>query len=190
MNNTYFLLRHGRTIYQAEKTGLIYPWPEKPAVKLTEKGEEMIKSVAKVLKNKNINLIFSSAFFRTRQTAEIISKALGVKPIFDKRLVDVDFGIYNGGFVKDFDNAINSARNRFLIRPENGESRKDVKKRVKAVIEEIEKKYKNKNILIISHGDPLFMLEGIIKGLKTDEEFIEFTKKTQPPEVGELRKIN
>lgn len=187
INNKYFLLRHGQTIYQTGKKDFLYPWPEKEPVKLTTEGEKMIESVAKRLKNRKIDLIFSSDIFRVKQSAKIVSKILGIEPKFDKRLRDVNFGVYHGSRTISFYNDFPDSKTRFLKRPNKGENRKDVKKRVKKFIDEIEKRYKNKKILIVSHGDPLLMIEGIIKGLETDEEFIEFTEKIQPAEVGELR---
>ncbi len=57
-------------------------------------------------------------------------------------------------------------------------------------IKEIDKQYTNKKILIISHGDPLWMLEGIIKGLNNQEILDEIFLKKNYIKVGELRKIN
>ncbi len=189
MNNTYFLLRHGQTIYQTEKLDEIYPWPDSPPVTLTKDGEEMIKAAAHQLKKENINLIFASDTHRVKQSAEIVEKELGIKSELDRRLRDSNFGSYNGGTISEFNNKFDSPKKRFLERSENGECRKDVKERVEGFLEEVEKKYENKNILIISHGDPLLMLEGIIKGLKTDEEFIEFTTGKDIQNVGELRRL-
>ena len=77
LKNRYFLLRHGQTIYQVKKRKMIYPWPEINPIKLTKKGEKQIKKVAKILKNKKIDLIYSSDIYRTKQTARIVAKELG-----------------------------------------------------------------------------------------------------------------
>lgn len=53
-------------------------------------------------------------------------------------------------------------------------------------LNEVEKKYQNKNILIISHADPLWFLAGIIKGLETDEEFLSQKHISLYPDVGQL----
>ena len=54
-------------------------------------------------------------------------------------------------------------------------------------LEEIDKKYKNKNILIISHGTPLYLLEETIGGLK-DEKLLERNKDFSL-EVGQFKKL-
>jgi broad specificity phosphatase PhoE len=61
-----------------------------------------------------------------------------------------------------------------------------VKKRLLDFLDDVEKKYKGKNILIISHGDPLWFLAGIIRGLKTDEEFLSQKHVSLYPDVGQL----
>lgn len=163
--NHYFLLRHGETIYQTEKIDILYPWPEKNPVILTKKGERQIKKAAKELKKKDIDLIYSSDIFRARQTAEIVSRELGLKVNFDKRLRDLNMGIFQAGPKIAYQKFFPSRRKKFEKRPPKGESWADVKKRVSDFLKEIEKKHKNKKFLIISHGDPLWLLAGILKGL-------------------------
>jgi len=188
MNNKYFLLRHGQTIYN--KSGIMYPFPENPPVEITKEGEEMIKKAAKSLKDKKIDLIFSSDLFRAKQSSKIVSDEIGVKPKFDKRLIDTNYGVYMGKPKEDFEKEFFTPEKRFYERPEKGESQKDCKERMESFLKEIEKKYKNKNILIVSHGDPIMLIKGIIKGLKTDQEFLKFLSEEKMPEVGELRMIN
>ena len=72
IKNKYFLLRHGETIYQTEKKHLLYPSPEKPPIPLTKNGKRMIAGAAEWLKDKDIDLIFASPFFRTKQSAKIV----------------------------------------------------------------------------------------------------------------------
>jgi len=185
MQNIYFILRHGQTIYQTKKKDFIYPWPENPVVKLTKRGENQIKSIAKKLKKEKIDLIFASDFFRTRQTAKIVAKELGLKINFDKRLRDVNMGIYHGRlreeFYQDFPGV---SPLRFIKRPPGGESRQDCQKRMVNFLKEIDKKYKDKKILIVSHGGPLWLLEGAVKSLN-NEQLLE----QKHIEVGELRKL-
>lgn len=170
MNNKYFLLRHGQTIYQTEKKALLYPWPDF-VTGLTKKGEKQIKKVAKQLKNKKTELIYSSDFLRTRQTAEIVAKILGLKIIFDKRLRDINLGIFQEGKTDEYRKFFISKKQKFFKRPPEGESWQDVRKRTIDFLKSLEKKHKNKTILIISHGDPLWLLYGAIKGLSNQELF-------------------
>lgn len=184
LRNQYFILRHGQTIYQTKKRGFTYPWPDNPPVKLTKKGEREIKKRTKEIKEIGIDLIYSSDIFRTRQTAKIIAKKSGIKKIiFDKKLRDVNLGIFHNkpkersktkeGFYLIFPDP----KTRFPKRPKNGESWNDVKKRLRSFLKDVEKKNQNKTILIISHGDPLWLLEGIVKGLSNNQLLKQIFKK-------------
>ena len=170
MKNKYILLRHGQTIYQARNWDIFYP--DDNVVELTKKGKEQIKSAAKKFKNKGINFIYSSDFKRTRQTSEIVSQELGLEVKFDKRLRDVEVGIFRGKRGEDFWALFSPKIKRFYKKPEKGESWRDAKKRLTDFISDVEKKHKNKKILIISHADPIWLLLGFFKGL-TEKELLK-----------------
>lgn len=190
VKNKYFLLRHGETTHQVEKPEIIYFWPEdKPPAKLTDKGKEQIKKVAKILKKNldKIDLIFSSGVLRTRQTAQIVAKELGVKVRYDRRLYDRNLGIFQGRPKSEFYQVFSDEEKIFNERPPKGENRNDLKKRLTSFLKEVEKKYKNKTILIVSHGEPLWLLSGIIRG-KSDKELLEEKEKRGGPRLGELIK--
>jgi len=104
--------------------------------RLTEKGREQVENIKKEFED--IDLIFASPFERTKQTAEIIA---GNKKeiIFDDRLREINFGSENG-------KTYNKEKKK-----EWAETGYDVKKRVMNFVYEIDKKYKNKNILIVAH---------------------------------------
>ena len=57
LKNNYFILRHGQTIHQTKKRGIVYGWPDdEPPCGLTKFGKEQIKKAAQKLKKKNIDL--------------------------------------------------------------------------------------------------------------------------------------
>ena len=68
-----------------------------------------------------------------------------------------------------------------------GETWNDCKKRMIDLLQEIERNNENKNILIISHGDPLWLLEGYIKGI-SDEELVEKRAEIMI-QTGEVKEI-
>ncbi|MDD5144536.1 MAG: histidine phosphatase family protein [Candidatus Pacebacteria bacterium] len=190
MRNQYFILRHGENVWQVEKKGFVYPWGICRQIKLTEKGKVCVKESSAKLKKEKIDLIFSSDFQRTRETAKIAAKELGIKKInFDKRLRDIDLGIYNGRPRKDFLEFCHYKERKFSTKPPKGESWNDVRERIKNFIQEIDKNYKGKNILIIGHGDPLCLLEGVIKR-KTDKQLLKEIHCGNYIKVAELRKID
>jgi len=187
-NNHYFILRHGQTTQQVKRKDFIYNWPDKPPIKLTRKGINQIKKAAKKLKSQKIDLIYSSDIYRTRQTAGIVAKKLGIRVNFDKRLRDINLGIYHGGLKKDFYQDFLLSAKRFSQRPKGGESWNDVAKRLLDFLKEIDKKNKNKRILIVSHGDPLWLFQGLVKGW-SKKRLIKEVSTDSYIKTGELRKI-
>ena len=185
MKNRYFLLRHGQTIYQTKKKKFLYPWPDF-VTPLTKKGGKQIKDVAKKLKSWRIDLIYSSDFLRTRQTAEIIAKILGLKIIFDKRLRDINWGIFQNGPVRKYLKFFPSEKQRFFKRPDKGENWRDVRKRMLDFVKDMEKRYKNKTILIISHADTIWLLAGIFERLSEGELLIRRQIGNFWPDVGQF----
>ncbi|KKQ67982.1 MAG: hypothetical protein A3F95_00250 [Candidatus Nealsonbacteria bacterium RIFCSPLOWO2_12_FULL_39_31] len=179
MNNRYILLRHGNTIYQEEKKGFLYLIPERDPVFLTEKGKEQIKISAEKLAGKKIDLIYSSDLVRTRQTAGIAAEKLGLKIILDKRLRDINFGIFQGGEDEKYRNFFSSKKQKLFKRPPGGENWRDVKKRTTDFLKEIDKKYTGKIILVISHGDPIWLMNGFIKGL-SEQALLEKRRVDDP----------
>jgi broad specificity phosphatase PhoE len=185
MNNNYFLLRHGQNFYQTDFPDMVYPWPEPSPILLTNKGKEEAMAAAQKLKKENINLIFSSDAPRTRQTAQIVGKETGNNIILDSRLRDTNFGIFGEKKKEDYKAFFSEEEEKFIKRPPKGENWDDVKKRVEDFLEEIEKKYKNKNILIVSHGDTLRFTEVLLRNIKNQEEILKIIML----KTGEIRKI-
>ena len=182
--NKYFLLRHGQTIYQKENRDLIYPDNENSVLSITEDGRKKIEEQAEKLKDlsaqagKKIDLIFASPFLRTKQSAEIVSKTLGVEIIYDDRLIDMKMGEFAGKPTSVYDDFFLNKKLGLTQRQKGGENWVDILNRMTSFISDVEKKYQNKNILIISHGEPLWLLAGFFKGLKTVDEFLA-TRKTK-----------
>jgi len=170
MRNKYILMRHGETKYQANKSNVLYSQEDQLSLSITKRAKEEIKKTAK--KFKGIDLIFASDYYRTRQTANIVSKEIGLSVVFDKRLRDTNFGIFSGKPNTEYKEYFSSKLQRFSKRPPGGNSWKDIKKKVVDFIKEIDKKHEDKTILIVSHGDPLCFLAGYIKGL-TEKQLLE-----------------
>jgi broad specificity phosphatase PhoE len=185
-NNKYYIMRHGEALSNIKE--IVSCWPEKFKNPLTKNGRKIVKESAKKLKNKKISLIFCSPLLRTKQTAEIVGKILKIKPRTDKRLREVGFGVFNFGPISNLWNYFSCEEERIKKGPPKGESYTDILKRVSDFFKEINKKYKNKNILIISHEGPFVFLEGMAKGLSLKETLNKFPleKRIHKAEIREL----
>lgn len=189
LKNKYILLRHGRNIHQTLLKDYCYNYPDdNPPCRLDEEGIKQVLLAGNKLIDKNIDLIFSSDILRAKQTAEIVSSALG-KSIngHDERLRDLNWGVFAGG-LKTKARAFYNNKDRLEDRPSGGENWTDVQKRMVEFVMELEEKYKNKNILIVSHADPLLVLEGFVNDW--DLKKTQFEKKNNLIGVAEIREIN
>lgn len=191
LRNKYFILRHGESTHQVEKPNIVYYWPEdNPPAPLTKKGRELIKKRAKSLKNKNISLILSSDAQRTKETANIVAQELGLKVHHDKRLRDINWGIYQGKSTKEaWEHYYHNMEEKFEKAPPRGESWGQLKERMIDFVQDIDKKYKGKKILIVSHGDPLWLLDSWARGLEKKEALKE-RKSGCPIKIGDLKELN
>ena len=187
-NNKYYILRHGQAL--SNKNNVLSCWPEKGRFPLTLKGRKQIRESAEKLKNKNIDLIFTSDVLRTKQSSEIVSKILKIKPKFDKRLREYNFGIFNTKSAEEFGKVFphNNLEIRFTKKPKKGETYVEIKRRMYDFLKEINNKYKDKNILIISHEGPITLLEAKIKGFSNQETFKKIPEEKKI-KTGELRQL-
>ncbi len=163
--NNYFLLRHGESIPNIKEFHC--SWPEPKDGPLTMNGRKQIEKLIPKIKKGKIDLIFSSDILRAKQTAEIISLAVNVKIEYDKRLREIDFGNLNGKDLSEareyFDPESQSSEEEIIFKKfydgfPGGEKYSQAMARMREFIKEVERKYENKNILIISHDAPISLL--------------------------------
>ena len=191
--NKLILLRHGESQWNLENrfTG----WTDVP---LTQKGKMEAVKAGELIKKNNIliNAVFSSVLKRANETAEIALKNAGLdhlweknnlKMIKDKSLNERDYGDLVGLNKKETadkfgEEQVHIWRRSYDICPPNGESLKDVVQRVSPYYEKnIEPLVlKNKNVLIVAHGNSLRAI--MIKvGLYKPEEISKIELPTGSP---------
>jgi len=169
--NRYFVMRHGEA-ESNEKNIVSSKLENSHKYPLTEHGKEQVIISAEKLVDKKIDLIFYSPFERTKQTAFIVAEKIGLTKenvISDKRLAEIDGGIFDGRSKNDYDSYFSSILENFTKASPEGENLNDLKKRVGEFLYETEKKYQNKNILIVSHGYTIWMLHTASGGLNEKE---------------------
>jgi len=169
--NRYFVMRHGEA-ESNEKNIVSSKLENSHKYPLTEHGKEQVIISAEKLVDKKIDLIFYSPFERTNQTAFIVAEKIGLAKenvISDKRLAEIDGGIFDGRSKNDYDSYFSSILENFTKASPEGENLNDLKKRVGEFLYETEKKYQNKNILIVSHGYTIWMLHTASGGLNEKE---------------------
>ena len=193
-NNNFYIIRHGQTAYQTVKRNFVYPWEGSVnTAGITEIGKQSIRKVIPKIKKLSIDILYTSDFKRTRETAEMIAREIGLKKenfVLTSRLRDVNRGKYHGGRKKDFYNDFPDFLSDFSQKAENGESLSSARDRMVTFINEIDGLYKNKNILIVSHGEPLWLLEGALKRIRDSDLVNKDKSRKNYIQPGELRKLN
>ena len=152
--NQFFIVRHGEAQNNVDKVKSCKIDTQK-LHGLTDLGQKQVQDEAE--KYCDFDVIFSSPARRTMETAEIFCKTSGLHVIDDSRLQEFDVGDFDGKSVSDYKLffKIHSDPNYEF---ENGESLQAVLDRMQNFILDIDKKYNNKKILIVTHGSPLEVL--------------------------------
>lgn len=141
-----YITRHGETNWNISKK--VMGRIDEP---LNEKGKEQAKILGQRLYNNSIDLIICSPLLRTKQTAEIINENKNVSIIYDERIMERDFGEFEGMNITEFnfDDYWNYYKN---IKYQKAENITDFFERVYSFMDEIKEKYSDKNILLVTHG--------------------------------------
>jgi isoleucyl-tRNA synthetase len=164
--NTYFLMRHGESKKNV-KPQVVTDDPDAP-YPLTEYGKQQVREVVDTVLNGDIDLIITSPVLRAKESAELAAELLGMdqpRVIVDNRLRELEHGSWEGKPLEEYDRAFPVDLRMFERGPDGGENWTQVRKRMGECLYELEQKYHNKRILIISHGDPLALLGAVVQGL-------------------------
>ncbi|MEG1312341.1 MAG: histidine phosphatase family protein [Romboutsia sp.] len=152
MANTFYIVRHGQTNWN-----ILGKTQGHENSDLTENGEKQAKELSEVMIDYPIDYIYSSDLGRAVQTAQIISNKLGLNIIKTPALREMGFGIWEGLLIKEIKQNHASTydvwRNQpHLVDIEGGETLHVIKERTDNFIKEINDKYDNKHILLVSHS--------------------------------------
>lgn len=186
--NKFLVVRHGEA--DSNVLGVLSSNP-KTEHHLTEKGREQAGKAAKNLKKTKIDVIYCSPFFRTKETAEIIAENIGYpkeKIIFDSRLHEVSVGVLDGKSDADYQAFFGSREEKFWKKPEGGETHIDVKNRMTGFLYEINAKNVGKNILIVSHNTPIWLMFAGAMGA-TPEQAVAMRNKQAFIENSEIKEL-
>jgi len=169
--NNLFIVRHGEAEHNLLK---ITSSKQENTRDLSEKGQSQVLEQAAHLKDKKIDIIYHSPFHRTTQTAEILAKELGVSELItDNRLQEFQIGLLEGAACKSVDLELNATENFYSHKMgKNGESLQDVEARLLKFIDSLSIQHEGKNILIVTHRDPIRALNKYYNELETKEEIL------------------
>ncbi|MBR3888733.1 MAG: histidine phosphatase family protein [Clostridia bacterium] len=161
------IVRHGKTDWNIQKK-----LQGRVDIELNEIGKMQARETAQLLENENIDLIISSPLKRAIQTAEIINESRNIPVIIDERIAERNFGVYEGRDVTTFDfNEFWSFK--YPKDFEGAETLDDFFERVYTFLDELKEKYKDKRILLVTHGGVSIPVNCYFNGIP-DEDNIFF----------------
>ena len=156
-----YIARHGETQWNVENRV-----SGRTDIPLTEKGLEQAGSLAQKAMGKGIEVILCSPLLRARQTAQAVGDAIGVPIEIDERLIELDFGIFEG--VDRSDPDFQNTRGQFPTRYPGGESAFQLAHRVYGCLEDVKRKYAGKTVLLVCHGGVCRMVRSYFMDLSND----------------------
>ena len=167
------VVRHGETDFN--KTRIFQGQQQLP---LNAKGRAQAREVAANLHQYAITHVYCSGLVRARETAEIIDKSFLLPIEIDNRLNERDWGTWQNKKREELSSQDDTLKN--IWRKENldenpyqGESTRDLMLRVEAFLKYLVIKHAASDvILLVTHGGPMRMMVGIIKGLQ-DKDYLE-----------------
>ena len=162
------LTRHGQTDWNVEKRV-----QGRTDIELNDTGIKQAYQTREKLLNEKIDVIISSPLKRARKTAEIIGEGRNIPIIIDKEIEERAFGIVEGknvkddGFIEVFDEMWNYKINK---KYEDAESIGELFERIEKFLKRIKEEYKDKTVLLVTHGGVTVAVrvyfEGIPEGME------------------------
>ena len=147
-----YLMRHGETIInRAHRT---QGWCDGV---LTKSGIEVAINAGVGLRDIKFDAVYSSDLGRAYQTAEIIGNKLNIEVEKTEALREMNFGTWEGRIIKDIieedPELYKMWRNEpHLAKIPQGETLSQIKERTDAFIKEINEKYDEKHIVLVTHS--------------------------------------
>lgn len=156
--------RHGQTDFN--KQDLILGTTDIP---LNETGVAQARQLAEEIeKIGDIDLIIASPMVRAFTTAKTVAEHCGIEIIIDDRLREWDYGRYEGK--SRYTDGFFASKREFAVRMgSTGESVLQLSHRVYSLLDEVVKKYNDKNILLVSHGGICRIIETYFHDMTTED---------------------
>ena len=141
---------------------------------LTSHGKRQVEDTAKYLKEISIDKVYVSPVIRAVETAEITCKVLGLEYQIDERLFEIELGKLVG---MNYEEILDKHENLFLkfysgdqqmLESFGVESFGMVKERIKHILDEVIEIYPDKNVLFITHLDPIKAAISLLLDLRAE----------------------
>lgn len=149
---------------------------------LNARGFEQAKQVANQLQKIDFDICYCSPLKRTKQTRDQIFNG---KTIYDNRLLPREYGTFAGKVV----DAMNQAEywdRKLNLSDFDCEKILDFEKRVFAALDEIVKKHKGKNVLVVTHASVCRIVKAYTGGTPKNNNYMKDSSLTKNCEILEI----
>ncbi|MCS7277371.1 MAG: histidine phosphatase family protein [Aquificaceae bacterium] len=150
-----YLIRHAESEWNpiGRYQGLLDP-------DLSERGKEQARRLGEYFKDIDIHAIYSSPLKRTMNTALEIARHKGLEVLPEKRVIEIDHGVWSGLLVDEVKELYAEQFRQWLEEPHNvrfekGESLEEVYNRVKEFLEYVKEKHWGQAVAVVSHTVPM-----------------------------------
>lgn len=147
------LVRHGQTLWNA-----LGKYQGHTDVPLNEVGIEQARKVAKRLAGENISAVYASDLSRAKDTAKIIAQKHGLEVETDKKLREMNFGLWEGKTYNQIQEEYPQLVKVWISDPQllqipQGETFSQVQLRAIRALKEIIRRHNiNETIVVVAHG--------------------------------------
>ena len=147
-----YIIRHGQTDWNIE-----HRTQGQTDIVLNTEGIKQAELITQKIANLKIDSIISSDLKRAYMTAQIINEKFNKTIEADKRLREFNFGTLEG---ITRDQITKEIWRKFDENPKqfNAEAKKEIFNRIKSFIDDIKSENLNKNVLVVTHGGPIRMI--------------------------------
>ncbi|SFG80306.1 probable phosphoglycerate mutase [Lachnospiraceae bacterium C7] len=163
MGSVYFV-RHGQTVWNVENK--ICGATDSP---LTDLGRQQAKEAGENIKNMNVKAdeILYSPLSRARDTALLISEMTGIPAREEKRLIEQNFGKYEGTARDGLE--FKKSKAHFADRYEGGESMLQLAQRIYNLLDDIKAQSPEKTYLLVAHNGIARMVNSYFNEMSNED---------------------
>lgn len=173
-----YVARHGQTRWNVENK--ICGRTDLP---LTEEGLRQARELSGKVKDLQIDLIISSPMIRALHMAKLLSEGCGAPIMVDERLIEQDYGVFEGRDRQDPEFLAN--KRQFALRYPGGESMMQMAGRIYPFLQELKKAHSRKTVLLTCHGGVCRVIRSYFQDM-TNEEYASYSPDNASLEAYEL----
>ncbi len=147
----FLLIRHAESAWNAEQR-----WQGQADPPLSPLGRQQARAVAQELAEAKLDVLLASDLRRALETARQVGEPHGLVPMPDPRLRELDVGRWSGLRREEIEALDADTLERFAAgdpdaRPEGGETRREIRQRVRVAMAEIGASFAGRRVGVVTH---------------------------------------